>query len=92
MERAFSTDWMRTDFEGLLNVIEKKEYNHPMYKLFIKMGLYSEYLETIYKYFTKEQVKIYLFEELKENPLKICADDLKFLVLTKILSRRFDYP
>lgn len=83
MERAFNTDWMRTDFEGLLNVIEKKEFNHPMYKLFIKMGLYSEYLETIYKYFTKEQVKIYLFEELKENPLKICAELFEILGVNK---------
>ncbi len=74
MEHTYNTQWMKNDFEGILKSIAKKDFEDPMYKLFIKMGLYSECLEMIYKYFPKNQVKIILFEEMELNPLKVCQD------------------
>jgi len=72
MEKTFNSDWMESRFENLVEIIDNKEFDNYFYRLFIKLGLYSEYLETIYKYFPKQQVKIFLFEDFKKDPLKVC--------------------
>ncbi|HMT30084.1 MAG TPA: sulfotransferase domain-containing protein [Bacteroidia bacterium] len=79
MEHTYNTDWMNKDFEGMLDIISKKQFEDPMYKLFIQMGLYNEYVEMVYRYFPKEKVKIYLFEEMKKDPLKICKELFEIL-------------
>ncbi|PWJ43291.1 sulfotransferase family protein [Sediminitomix flava] len=82
-ERAYSSytmgvvnGWMSKSFSEVIDAIEKwkkGEYD-IMYNQFVRLGLYIEQLRMIYKYFSKEQVSIYLFEDLKSNPKKICQE------------------
>ncbi len=79
MEQAYSTKWMKTDFEGMIDIVRKNDINDPMYKLFIRMGMYSDFVETIYSIFPKKQLKIILFEDLKKNPQQVCRDVFEWL-------------
>ncbi len=74
MEKTFNADWMEMNFSGLIRILEQKDYDNLFYKLFIKMGLYADYLEMVYKYFPKNQVKVILFEEMQQDPLKVCRE------------------
>jgi hypothetical protein len=71
--------WLKRDFSELKTVIEKKQFDDVMYKFFIRLGLYSDYLRSIYKYFPPEQVKIVLFERLKKDPAGVCRDIFQWL-------------
>ncbi|MBK9731373.1 MAG: sulfotransferase [Chitinophagaceae bacterium] len=44
-----------------------------MFRLFIELGLYSEHLKKILRFFPKQQVQIILFDELKSDPSAVCA-------------------
>ncbi len=66
--------WLKRDFSELKSVLANKDTNDVMYKLFIELGLYANHLRLIYKYFSQEQVKIVLFDDLKEKPEAICRD------------------
>jgi hypothetical protein len=71
--------WLKRDFSELKTVIEKKQFDDVMYKFFIRLGLYSDYLKSIYKYFPREQVKIVLFERLKKDPVSVCREIFQWL-------------
>lgn len=81
MERTYNTDWMETDFEGMVKIARKNKVDDPMYKLFISMGLYAVFVENIYSIFPKNQLRIILFEELKNNPGKICREIFEWMDL-----------
>lgn len=66
--------WLKKDLEEVKDVIEKKDYNNVLYRLFINKGLYSKHLKTLMKYFPEENIKVYLFEELKSNSEGIYKD------------------
>jgi|GEM_PF-286570 len=79
MEQTYNTDWMKTDFGGMIDIARKNDVNNPMYKLFIRMGLYANFVETIYSIFPKNQLKIVLFEDLKKNAIHVCRDVFKWI-------------
>jgi len=62
-----------------LSVLAKEDTNDVMYKLFIELGLYAKHLRLIHKYFPKEQVKVVLFDDLKEKPNVICQEIFQWL-------------
>ena len=74
-----SNGWLDRDFSELRAIIDNNQIDDVMYKLFIKLGLYAEHLEIIYKYFPKEQVKIIFFEDLKSNSDKIVKEIYKWI-------------
>jgi sulfotransferase family protein len=81
VERAYSAysmetfnGWLNREFSDIKDVINKKNYYDTMYRLCIQFGMYSEHLKIIYKYFKKSQVKLVLFNDLKNNPSKICKE------------------
>ena len=78
-----SNGWMKRDFRETVDAIAKEEYEDIMYRLFIQFGLYADYLETIYKYFPRQNVHIVLLENLKKYPNKICSDIFKVLEVDK---------
>ena len=81
---AVKDGWMQRSFAEFREILSSKQYNDIMYRHFIKHGLYAEQLKTILKYFPSEQLKIYLFEDLKENPQQVCNDIFKWLDLVCI--------
>jgi len=76
-----NSGWLKNDFKELPNEIKKHENGKYslMYKLFINQSLYLKHLTTIYKYFNKENVYIYLFDDFKTQPIKIYKDIIKKL-------------
>jgi hypothetical protein len=44
-----------------------------------KMGFYYEQLSIYYQFFKKEQIKIYLFDEIKKQPMEIMQELYKWL-------------
>ncbi len=71
--------WLKRDFSELKTIIDTQNFNDVMYRLFIRLGLYSEHLKVIYKYFPNGQVKIILFEEFKTDPLSICKEIFEWM-------------
>jgi len=86
VDRAYSAYLMEYNyadvtfpFEEIKTIAEKADPDYFPYTLFIDGGNYAKHLKTIYKYFPEEQVKIILFEELKEDSLKVCREIFKWL-------------
>jgi len=67
------------DFSEIKDVIEEKRFDDMMYRFFIRLGLYSEFLRSIYKFFPENQVKIVLFEKLGKDPAGVCREIFQWL-------------
>jgi hypothetical protein len=79
VDRAYSSFLMeknagsvKYNFEDILGVIEKK--SGWEFDFFIAYGLYEQHIRTIYKYFPKEQVSIFLHEDLKNKGADVCRE------------------
>ena len=86
VERAYSSytmevssGWMKRDFDEIVEIIRTDNRQDIMYKLFIQLGLYADYLEMMCKYFPRESIHIILFEKLKEQPTSVCRNIFKLL-------------
>ena len=86
VERAYSSytmevssGWMKRDFNEIVEILRTDDRQDIMYKLFIRLGLYANHLEMMYKYFPKESVHVILFEKLKEQPTSVCRNIFKLL-------------
>ena len=71
--------WMKNEFDDIIQVIEKKQHQDSMYRLFIKLGLYSDHLKNVYKYFPRAAVKVFLCEEMKTNAEEICKETFAWM-------------
>ena len=58
-----------------------KKLPEGKFKNYFQYGLYGKWLEKFYTNFDTSQIKIILFEDLKENPLKITNECFSFLGL-----------
>lgn len=58
-----------------------KKLPEGKFKNYYQYGLYGKWLEKFYANFKEHQIKIILFEDLKENPLKITNECFTFLGL-----------
>jgi hypothetical protein len=76
---AVKDGWMQEDFDAIIPFMEAKNYDHIMYRHFIALGEYTKHLELILKYFPAEQIRVYLFEDLKENTEAICTAIFEWL-------------
>lgn len=87
-----NSGWLKNNFNELPNEVKKHENGEYslMYKLFINQSLYINHLKTIYKYFKKENVYIYLFEDLKSKPMKIYKDIIKKLNIDNDFTPNFN--
>jgi len=70
---------LKRDFSEIKDVIEEKRFDDMMYRFFIRLGLYSEFLKSIYKFFPENQVKIVLFEKLGKDPAGVCREIFQWL-------------
>lgn len=79
IERAYSAytmgvnnGWLNRNFDEIVGVLQKKDYQDLMYRHFVDLGNYAKYLNIIYSIFPKEQVHIVLFEDLKNDAKQVC--------------------
>jgi len=86
VDRAYSAYLMEYNyvdvgfpFEEIKGIAQKADTSYWPFNLFIDAGNYAKYLKNIYKYFPKEQVMIFLCEEIKEDPLKVCRQIFRWL-------------
>ncbi|GAA4847755.1 sulfotransferase domain-containing protein [Algivirga pacifica] len=85
---AVSDGWMEKPFEAIFIALEKHhrgEYD-IMFNQFIRLGYYHEQIEMLYRYFPKEQVHVYLFEDLKNSPQNVINPILELLYLEEVES------
>lgn len=61
---------------------EKFQHNNPEYwynYLYFNSGLYSKQIKRYFNVFPKEQIRIFLFEDLRENPIGLTQQIYNFL-------------
>lgn len=90
LQSAYSMEkfngWLNYEFNDFKSVLERKDYQHILYRLFIKLGLYSEHLKMLYDFFPKEQLKVVSYEDLKKDPQVICQDIFEWMGVDKNIS------
>jgi len=86
IDRAYSAylmeynfDDVHFSFDEIKSIATKADTGYFPFNLFVDAGNYAKHLKMIYKYFPKDQVKIVLCEEIKEDPLKICREIFHWL-------------
>ena len=71
--------WMKKDFIALKKIITDNDTSDDMFRFFIEPSLYINHIELLLKYFPENQIKIFLFEDLKSNPELICREIFEWL-------------
>jgi len=66
--------WLKRDFKEIIPILENNQKNDELYQSFITKSLYSDQLPVVYKYFKKDQVRLVLYEEFKDDPVAVCKD------------------
>ena len=97
IDRIYSHYWylkgLGSESLGFREAIEKDKHIEPnmsnklpegKFKNYYQYGLYGKWLEKFYSNFSDNQIKVILFEDLKENPLEITNACFSFLELQPI--------
>ena len=84
IDRAYSSYLMEKnagtvnfEFDNIGEIIERK--SGWEYRIFVEFGIYFTQLKTIYKYFSKDQVKVIIYNDLKDDSLLICKEIFTWL-------------
>ncbi len=79
VERAYSSynmevtnGWLERDFSELQGILTRGDEQDLMYRLFIGLGLYSNHLAIMHRYFNPDNVHVIRFDTLKKEPIKVC--------------------
>jgi hypothetical protein len=79
VERSYSAYLMEKnygnfsgEFSEIRDIISNASRDDWRYEFFIRMGMYAEYVQTLQKYFPKDQLNIILFEDLIKDPVTVC--------------------
>ncbi len=78
VERLMENRSLKQAFEEELDGLEY-EKNDALQRDYLSHGHYSHQLKTLYQFFDKSNVKIVIFEELKNEPLMIIKDIFQFI-------------
>lgn len=95
---VFSANEEITDFEEAWNIIDIRKSGVNLSKnardqkilYYDQIAKYDEQIENVYNCFPKNQVKIILFDDFKQNPEYVYKDVLKFLEVRN--DNRVDFP
>ena len=80
IERAYSDYLMHIRDEIGEQLSLKAEIElRPRSSFLLKKGFYSTQLQYYFEHFDKSQIKIYLYDDLKANPVKLMQDLYKFI-------------
>jgi hypothetical protein len=66
-------------FREIIDIAGKKDHSYWPFTYFLYAGLYATHLETIYKYFPKEQVTIIFDADYVQNTAQICKNIFDWL-------------
>jgi len=84
IDRAYSSYLMEKnagtvnfEFDHIGEIIEQK--SGWEYRIFIEFGIYFSQLKTIYKYFSTDQVKVIIYNDLKNDSLLLCKEIFTWL-------------
>ena len=80
-QMAVRSGWMDKPFSYAEKAIQNNANGQKdtFYRFMLDLGIYHKQLETIYKYFDKEKVSVFLFEDFKKDPLNICQQIFQIL-------------
>lgn len=78
---AVKDGWINEPFSLLDDIIQNKDFNAPFFRHFIMQGHYSEQIERLSKHFPKENIHLYLFEDMRSHAQEICTDIFNILGL-----------
>lgn len=75
--------WSKLTYTLPRNLITSKKVNciftDSKYKDILEYGLYSKYIEMYFSYFSREQIRIFLFDDLRSNQQELFSSIFKFL-------------
>ena len=64
---AVKDGWMHKDFNEIVTIIDKRNYQDIMYGHFVGHGFYAKQIEMVLKYFKPSDLKIFLYDDLKQH-------------------------
>ena len=87
IERAYSAFWYSksqsweeaTSFKEALGNTQFKSQVHKNSTDYLYMSNYKEHLDNLFSYFNRDQVKLILFDDLKQDMHSVCEDIFSFL-------------
>jgi hypothetical protein len=74
-----SQGWVHHSFQDIISAVLSNDSKSDLYSLFVSLGLYTEQIEILLKYFQSSQIRFILFEEFKTNPSITCNRICKWL-------------
>jgi hypothetical protein len=95
VERTYSGYLMDKDIAGHeFNAAELKKLvknqDDWKYGMFIDSSIYIKHLKNIYRYFPKEQVKVLMYENIKNNAAQVCREVFKWLGVSESFTPETD--
>jgi hypothetical protein len=74
MEKLYNrVDFEFDELQQALNGTQKLMLEDWQFEAIVEFGFYYQYLQVVYKYFPKENVKLILFEDFSRHPLRFCT-------------------
>jgi hypothetical protein len=70
---------MKNSFEDVAQTVLDKSEDSQLYQLFISLGIYASQLETLGRYFDPSQIRIVLFEDLKNDSSQVYLNLIEWL-------------
>jgi LPS sulfotransferase NodH len=71
--------WLKHSMSEFVNVAQADDQEHLIYRLFIRLGLYSLSMKEITEHFSIDQIRLIDYNELKQNPNGVCQDLFEWL-------------
>lgn len=76
---AVMDGWMKRSFSEFHEILDHQNTTDPIYQCFIPNGFYASQIKLALKYFPEKNVRIFLFDDLKKDPIRICDHIFKWL-------------
>ncbi len=88
----YNLGFVKTDLETIISEGENENSSHARaYQQFIKLGQYSHQIEEYLSVFPKEQVKIFIYEEIVPERKKFILDVCAYLGIKYIYDNDFEH-
>ncbi|MCB9194906.1 MAG: sulfotransferase [Flavobacteriales bacterium] len=63
--------WIKADIDDFIGVVD--DQSHQLYRLFLKLGNYSAFLDEILEYFDRQNILLIDYVEFQKNTPEVCA-------------------
>lgn len=86
VERAYSSylmarnrGWMDREFDELIEILDRGDESDVMYRLFVRLGIYTNHVKNILHHFPESAFKIFVYEDFVKEPDKVTKEVFDFL-------------